>query len=135
MLLCRVCKRRPQAIAAPLSQVSSSTLKRENARRSLTQVAVATTTISARRMSVTSSATVCKDLLHHPQQLIHLSIHLQVMQVIKIQLLIKWSIKPNGNILTFVLAVAEKSTELTRQEKCSLPPVNPSPFSCLAFIP
>lgn len=31
------------------------------------------------------------------------------------------------------LAAAEK--ELTKQEKCSLPPVKPSPFSCLAFIP
>ncbi|KZS19211.1 Uncharacterized protein APZ42_014428 [Daphnia magna] len=32
-------------------------------------------------------------------------------------------------------AVATQTPELTRQEKCSLPPVNPSPFSCLAFIP
>lgn len=41
-----------------------------------------------------------------------------------------------NSIFIYVIAtVATQTSELTRQEKCSLPPVNPSPFSCLAFIP
>lgn len=78
-----VCKRKPPAIAAHLYRVSFSTLKLESARRSLTLVAVATTTISARKMNATWNATVCKDLSHHHRhKLIHSSMHLLPMQVI-----------------------------------------------------
>ena len=34
-----------------------------------------------------------------------------------------------------VAPLPKENDLLTKQELCSLPPVNPSPFSCLAFIP
>ena len=74
MLLLPVCNRKPLATAAPSSRVSFSTLKLAFARRLLTPVAAATTTISAQRTNATSSVTVCKDPSSHQRQMIQLPI-------------------------------------------------------------